>query len=111
MVEWIIRITALAVAAVALGNMGRGAWVLARLAYHVRAQHRHLGRDLWLPLWRTPRDAREWFATWRAILTSRDPMIAAVRHDGRVVATRQVQLLLMSDAWAMAIAVLVPRLA
>ena len=111
MVEWIIRITALAVAAVALANMAWGVWILVRLGCHVHALHRHLGRQLWLPLWRTPRDAREWFSTWRAILTSGDPMIAAVRHDGCVVATRQIQLLLMSDAWAMAVAVLVPRLA
>jgi len=111
MVEWIIRITALAVAAVAVANMARGAWILLRLGLHLHARHRHLGRQLWLPLWRSPRDAREWFATWRAILTSGDPMIAAVRHDGRVVVTRHLQLLVMSDAWAMAVAVLLPRLA
>jgi hypothetical protein len=111
MVDWIIRLTALAVATVAAANMARGAWLLVRLGLHVNARYRHLGRHLWLPLWRRPGDAREWLAMWWAILTSADPMIAAVRHDGRVVAARHVQLLVMSDAWAMAVTILLPRLA
>jgi len=56
------------------------------------------------------RAARAWLATWRGILRSGDPMMAAIRVDGRCVIARHVQLMLSSHAWVIVVATMVPRL-
>jgi hypothetical protein len=110
MVDVIVKITGLAVLAVAVVNVAHGALVTARLVAHVTRRYPHLRLDLWLPRWTHARDARAWLATWRGILWSGDPIMAAIRTDGRVVIVRHVQLMLSSHAWVIAVATMVPRL-
>ena len=110
MVEWIVRLTLLAVAAVALGTLGRAAWLGVRLGRRIGVKHADLGLGLWLPVFRSGRDVRAWLATWSAILTSGDPAIAPVVLEGRLLAARYTQLAATSNAWAFAISVVLPRL-
>src|SRR5262249_29767556 len=110
MVDVIVKITGLAVLAVAVMNLAHGALVAARLGAHVTRRYRHLRLDLWLPRWVHTRDAQSWLATWRGILRSGDPTMAAIRLDGRLVIARHVQLMLSSQAWVMVVATMVPRL-
>ncbi len=110
MVDVIVQLTGLAVLAVAVMNLAQGALVAARLIAHVTRRYPHLRLDLWFPRWEDARDARAWLSTWRAILRSGDPMMAAIRVDGRRVMMRHVQLMLSSEAWVMAVATMVPRL-
>jgi len=110
MVDVIVKITGLVVLAVAVMNLAHGALVAARLIAHVTRRYPHLRLDLWFPCWGYTRDAQSWLATWRGILRSGDPTMAAIRTDGRLVIARHVQLMLSSQAWAMVVATMVPRL-
>jgi len=110
MVDVIVKITGLVVLAVAVLNLAQGALVAARLVAHVTRRYPHLRLDLWFPRWEEVRDAHVWLATWRGILRSGDPTMAAIRTDGRVVIARHVQLMLSSQAWVMVVATMVPRL-
>ena len=110
MVDVIVRITGLAVLAVAVMNLAHGALVATRLIAYVTRRYPHLRLDLWIPRWSNARDARAWLATWRGILRSGDPMMAAIRLDGRSVIARHVQLLASSQAWMFVVATMVPRL-
>jgi len=110
MVDVIVKITGLVVLAVAVLNLAHGALVAARLVAHVTRRYPHLRLDLWLPRWADARDVQGWLATWRGILRSGDPTMAAIRTDGRIVIARHVQLMLSSQAWVMVAATMVPRL-
>lgn len=110
MIEWIIRITVVLVLAVAAANVLHGAWIAGRLARYAARRYAHLGLWLWLPTFRTRRDVIEWVATWRAIVGGGDPVVAAIRRDGREVAGRYVQLVLLCNTWAMAVWAIAPRL-
>ena len=110
MVDVMIKITGLAVLTVALLNLAHGALVTARLVAHVTRRYPHLRLDLWFPRWVDGRDAHAWLATWRGILRSGDPTMAAIRTDGRLVIARHTQLMLSSHAWVMVVATMVPRL-
>jgi hypothetical protein len=108
MVDAIIRITMLLVAVVAIVNLGHGVLVAARLARRVAQRHPERGLELWLPAWRSPRELLGWFATWRALLGSADPLIAALRVDGRVVVLRHAQLFAWAETWAMLVVLIAP---
>lgn len=110
MVDVIVKVTGLAVLALAVLNLAHGALVTARLVAHVTRRYPHLRLDLWLPCWGQARQARCWFATWRGILRSGDPIMAAIRTDGRLVIARHVQLMLSSHAWVAMVATMVPQL-
>jgi hypothetical protein len=110
MVDVIVKITGLMVLAIGVLNLAHGALVTARLVAHVTRRYPHLRLDLWLPRWVDARDAQAWLATWRGILRSGDPTMAAIRTDGRIVIARHVQLMLSSQAWVMVAATMVPRL-
>jgi len=110
MIDGIIRLTVLAVAAVALLTVGRAGWIGLRLGRRIGVRHADLGLGLWLPIFASARDARAWLETWRAILTSDDPAIARVVLEGRVLAARYAELAATSNAWALAIAAVLPRL-
>jgi hypothetical protein len=110
MVDAIVRLTGLAVVLIAALNIAHGVAVAARFVAHVTRRYPHLRLDLWLPLWASRRDAHAWLATWRGILRSGDPVMATIRVDGRRVFGRHLQLMLSSEAWAMVVATMVPRL-
>jgi hypothetical protein len=110
MVDVIVRMTGLAVIVIAAINIVHGFAVIARFVAHVTRRYPHLRFDLWLPLWSSRRDALAWLSTWRGILRSGDPVMAAIRVDGRTVMGRHLQLMLSSEAWAMVVATMVPRL-
>jgi hypothetical protein len=110
MVDAIVTLTGLAVVSVAMLNVAQGALVTARLVAHVTRRYPHLRLDLWLPCWTHTHDVRAWLATWRGILRSGDPIMAAIRTDGRLVIARHVQLMLTSQMWAFVVATMVPRL-
>lgn len=108
MVDAIIRITTLLVAVVAIVNFGYAVVLIARLARRVHQRHPDRFLELWLPAWRSPREALQWLATWRTILGSADPLIAAVRGDARVVMLRHAQLFAWSETWAMLVVLIAP---
>jgi hypothetical protein len=108
MVDAIIRITTLLVAVIALVNLGHGVLLVARLARRVRQRHPERWVELWLPAWRSPREAFSWLATWRATLGSTDPLIAALRTDGRTVMVRHAQLFAWSETWSMLVVLIAP---
>jgi hypothetical protein len=108
MVDAIIRITTLLVAVVAIVNVGYAVVLIARLARRVRQRHPDRWLELWLPAWRSPREALKWLATWRTILGSADPLIAALRCDARVVMLRHAQLFAWSETWAMLVVLIAP---
>ena len=108
MVDAIIRITTLLVVVVALVNLGHAVMLAARLARRVRQRHPERWLNLWLPAWRSPREALSWFATWRALLGSADPLITALRIDGRTVMVRHAQLFAWSETWAMLVILIAP---
>jgi hypothetical protein len=108
MVDAIIRITTLLVAVIALVNLGHGVLLATRLARRVRQRHPERWLELWLPAWRSPREAFNWLATWRALLGSADPLIAALRTDGRTVMVRHAQLFAWSETWSMLVVLIAP---
>lgn len=110
MVDWIVRLTAMAVTAVVLADVARGVWLMAKLTRYLRVKYPRLGYTLWLPRFESRRDAAAWLATWRAIARSGDPVIAAIRLDGHAIVLRYFQLALTSNGWAMVVSTIVPRL-
>jgi hypothetical protein len=108
MVDAIIRITTVLVVVVALVNLGHAILLGARLAHRVRQRHPERWLDLFLPAWRSPREALGWLATWRALLFSADPLIAALRTDGRTILVRHAQLFAWSESWSMLVILIAP---
>ena len=108
MVDAIIRITTLLVAVVAIVNLGHAALAVVRLARRIHQRHPERWLDLWLPAWRSPREALRWLQAWRAILGSTDPLIAALRCDARVALVRHAQLFAWSETWAMLVVMIAP---
>jgi hypothetical protein len=64
-----------------------------------------------MPLWRSPRDAWTWVASWRRVLGSGDPLVAAVRADGRSIVLRHAQLFAWTETWAMLVILIAPHAA
>jgi hypothetical protein len=108
MVEAIIRITTLLVAVVAILNVGYAALLGVRLARRIGQRHPERSRELWLPVWQSPREALRWLRTWGTILGSADPIIAALRTDARVLLLRHAQLFAWSQSWAMLALLIAP---
>ena len=108
MVDAIIRVTALMVALVAIANLGHSVLLAVRLARRVRQRYPDLWLQLWLPAWRSPREALIWLETWRGILGSGDPLVAAIRLDGRTVMVRHAQLFAWAETWAMLVVLMAP---
>ena len=108
MVDAIIRITALLVALVALVNIGHAVLIGVRLGRRIAERHPGRSLALWLPAWRSPREALGWLATWRSILGSTDPLIAGLRGDARRVMLRHAQLFAWSETWAMLAVLIAP---
>jgi hypothetical protein len=108
MVDAIIRITALLVAVVAIVNVAHAVLLGARLARRVRQRQPDRWLQLWLPAWRSPREARAWVQGWRVILGSGDPLVAAIRNDGRTVMVRHAQLFAWAETWAMLVVLMAP---
>jgi hypothetical protein len=106
MVDVIIRVTVLAVLAVATVNILHAALLSVRLARHLRAG-RYGDLGLWFPIFHSMSDAAAWVARWRSIVTSGQPAMVAIRHDARVIVGRYVYLMLMSNAWGMAVTAIV----
>jgi hypothetical protein len=108
MVDAIIRLTTILITVMALVNLGHSVVLVARLARRIRQRHPDRWLDLWLPAWRSPREALTWLNSWRAILTSGDPLLAAVRRDGRSVLVRHAQLFAWSETWGMLVVLMAP---
>jgi hypothetical protein len=108
MVDAIIRMTTLLVAVVALVNLGHAVLLGVRLACRIRQRHPDRWLELWLPAWRSPREALAWLEAWRAILGSGDPLLTKIRTDGRAVMLRHAQLFAWSETWAMLVLLLAP---
>jgi hypothetical protein len=109
MVEIIVRVTVWAVFAVAAANMLHGVRVAIRLARHVS---RTKGADLslWLPTFRSLTDVHTWLSRWRAIVMSKEPAMVAIRRESRQVVGRYLHLMVMSNAWGMAVTAIAPAL-
>ena len=108
MVDAIIRITTVLVTLVALVNLGHAVVLTVRLVRRVRQRHPDHWLELSLPAWRSPREAVAWLKAWRAILGSSDPLVAAIRLDGRAVIVRHAQLFAWAETWAMLVVMLAP---
>ena len=108
MVEAIIRITTVLVVLVALVNAGHAVLLGVRLARRVRQRHPDRWMDLWFPAWRSPREALAWLKSWRAVLGSSDPLMAAIRLDGRAVLVRHAQLFAWAETWSMLAVLIAP---
>jgi hypothetical protein len=111
MIEIIIRVTMVAVLAVGVMNLAHGVWIAFRLGRYTQIRYPEIARNLWFPIFQSRRDVAVWFATWRSILGSGDPMLALLRVEGRTVVARHLQLLGGSQGWALALGFLVPALA
>jgi hypothetical protein len=111
MVDAIIRLTTVLVSIMVLVNLGYAALLAGRLALRVRQQHPDRWLRLCVPCWRSPREARSWLASWRAIGGSADPLMAAVRADGRAVLVRHAQLFAWSETWALLVILIAPHAA
>jgi hypothetical protein len=109
MVDAIIRITTLLVTVVAIVNVGYAGLLGVRLVRRVRQRHPDRWLALWLPAWRSPREALLWLATWRAVLCSSDPLIAALRRDARMLMLRHAQLFAWSETWSMLVLLIAPH--
>jgi hypothetical protein len=110
MVDAIFRLTVLGVLALAALNAVQAASVLVRLARHVGRRHPHYGLGLWVPLFTSLDDARDWLEAWRTVLRPA-PALVALRADARQVIVRHVYLALLSQTWAVAVSAIAPRLA
>ena len=110
MVDVIIRVTVFAVLAVAAVNILHGILVTVRFACHVRRSSRG-GLSLWLPTFQSAADVAAWLARWRSIVTSGEPAMVAIRRDSRLIVGRYFHLMLMSNAWGMAVTAIAPALA
>lgn len=110
MVDAIFRLTFLAVLALAAVNAVQTAALLLRLVRHIASRHPEHGLRLWLPIFSSIRDARDWLEAWRRVLRP-DPALVALRADARQVISRHLYFALLSQTWAMAISAIAPRLA
>ena len=111
MVDTIIRLTVLAVLALAAANALHAVAVFVRFARHVSRCAPHDGLSFWLPAFGSVRDARVWLGQWRALFDSRDPKLIALRLDARLVIGRHLHLTLLSNTWAIALSAIAPHLA
>ena len=111
MVDTIIRLTVLAVLALALANALHAVIVFVRFARQIARRAPHGGLSFWLPAFGSMRDARIWLGHWRALFGSHDPALVALRLDARLVLMRHLHLTLLSNTWAIALSAIVPRLA
>jgi hypothetical protein len=68
MVDAILRMTVLAVLALAAVNAVQTAALLLRLVRHIASRHPEHGLRLWLPIFSSIRDARDWLEAWRRVL-------------------------------------------
>jgi hypothetical protein len=84
--------------------------LLVRLVRHVGRRHPHYGLRLWLPIFSSIRDIREWLEAWRRVLRP-DPALVALRADARQVIGRHIYLALLSQTWAIAVSAIAPSLA
>ena len=98
-----IRLTVLAVLALAMANALHAVVVFVCFARLVARRAPHGGLSFWLPAFGSVRDARIWLGHWRALFNSYDPMLVAVRLDARMVFTRHIHLTLLSHTWAIAL--------
>jgi len=103
MIDMTIRLTVLAVLALAMANAIHAVVVFVRFARLVARRAPHGGLSFWLPAFGSVRDARIWLGHWRALFNSYDPMLVAVRLDARMVFTRHIHLTLLSHTWAIAL--------
>jgi hypothetical protein len=110
MVDAIIRLTVLAVLALALANVVHATLVFARIARHL-ARRPSAGIALWLPVFGSLADVRAWLGEWRAVLGSADPTLVALRLDARLVISRHIHLTLLSHTWAIALTAVAAHLA
>ena len=110
MVDTVIRLTVLAVLALAAANALHAAMVFVRFARHVSRCAPHGGLSFWLPAFGSMRDARIWLGHWRALFGSHDPALVALRLDARLVLMRHLHLTLLSNTWAIALSAIAPRL-
>jgi hypothetical protein len=110
MVDAIFRLTFLAVLTLAAVNVAQTGVVLVRLVRHVARRRSDYGLRLWLPIFSSVRDVREWLEAWRCVLRP-DPALVALRADARQVIGRHIYLALLSQTWAMAVSAIVPPLA
>ena len=111
MVDTIIRITVLVVLALTAANAVHALIVFGRFARQVSRRAPHGGLAFWLPAFGSVRDARVWLGQWRALFSSYDPALAAIRVDARQVVTRHLHLTLLSNSWAIALSAIAPHLA
>lgn len=109
MVDVIVRLTAVAVLALAALNALHGVAVLVRIAHRLARRQPHSGLALWLPVFASVDDVRAWLGQWRAALA--DPALVVVRSEIRTVVGRHLYLALMSQTWAMAVTAITPALA
>jgi hypothetical protein len=109
MVDMIFRLTVLTVMALAAINAAHITLLLIRLVRHVGRRHPNYGLGLWLPLFTSVNDVRDWLEAWRTALRP-DPVMVAWRADVRQVIGRHLYLALISQTWAMAVSAIAPRL-
>jgi hypothetical protein len=109
MVDAVFRLTVLGVLVLAAVNAVQAAALLLRLVRHVGRRQPNYGLGLWLPLFTSPEDVREWWRAWRAMLRPA-PALVALRADARQVIVRHVYLALLSQTWAIAVSAITPRL-
>jgi hypothetical protein len=109
MVDTIFRLTVLTVMALAAINAVHITMLLIRLVRHMGHQHPSYGFRLWLPLFTSVNDVRDWLEAWRTALRP-DPAMVAWRADVRHVIGRHIYLALISQSWAMAVSAIAPRL-
>jgi hypothetical protein len=107
MVDAIFRLTVLAVLVLAAVNAVQTGAVVIRLVRHVARRHPGLG--LWLPIFTSLDDVRDWLTAWRVALRP-EPALAALRAEARQVIGRHLHLALLSQSWAMAVSAIAPRL-
>jgi len=110
MSDTVIRLTVLAVGALAAANTVHAAYVFVRFARQIARRAPHGGLSFWLPAFSSVRDARVWLARWKSVLAAQDPVMIALRLDARTVLTRHFHLTLLSNSWAIALHAIAPRL-
>jgi hypothetical protein len=110
MIDTVIRLTVLAVMALAAANAVHAACVFVRFARQIAQRAPHGGLSFWLPAFTSVRDARVWLARWKSVLAAQDPVMIALRVDARMVLTRHIHLTLLSNSWAIALSAIAPRL-
>jgi hypothetical protein len=109
MVDTIFRLTVLTVMVLAAINAVHITMLLIRLVRHVGRQHPSDGLRLWLPVFSSVNDVRDWLGAWRVALRP-DPAMVSLRADARQVIGRHIYLALLSQTWAMAVSAIAPRL-